>query len=95
MDTGWTFLTTHGLVLLAIARDPSATQREIGDAVGITERTASKAIGELVEAGYLRRFREGRRNRYELDTDAALRHPLSRDHQVRDLVALLGAADTV
>lgn len=93
MATGWTFLTTHGLVLLAIARDPQATQREIGDVVGVTERTASKVIGELVEAGYLTRFREGRRNRYELNVDTRLRHALSRDREVRDLVGLLTGHD--
>lgn len=91
MTDGWTFLTTHGLVLLAIARDPQATQREIGDVVGVTERTASKVIGELIDAGYLTRFREGRRNRYELDAGIRLRHPLTRDGQVRELVELLAA----
>lgn len=93
MTSGWTFLTTHGLVLLAIARDPQATQREIGDMVGVTERTASKAIGDLIEAGYLTRFREGRRNRYELNVDTRLRHPLSRDVDARDLVSLLSGVD--
>jgi predicted transcriptional regulator len=89
----WTFLSTHGLVFLAVARDPSATQREIGDAVGITERAAQRVVAELVEDGYLRRIRQGRRNRYEVVGDAPLRHALNRQHDVGQLLALVTTAD--
>jgi hypothetical protein len=34
----WSFLTNHAQVLLCIAQDPEIRLREIGDAVGITER---------------------------------------------------------
>lgn len=78
---------------MGMTSDPTATQREIADAVGVTERTASKVVGELVEAGYLRRIREGRRNRYELNPTGRLRHPLARDREVGRLLTLLTAAD--
>lgn len=85
----WTFLTSHGLVLLAVARDPEATLRELGDAVGLTERAAQTLVADLVDEGYLRRIPEGRRNRYEVRSGKRLRHPLSREGQVGELLALL------
>jgi len=48
----WSFITNHGLVLAAIAKHPRSTARELGDDVGITERTAHKIIIDLEEAGY-------------------------------------------
>jgi DNA-binding MarR family transcriptional regulator len=51
----WSFLTNHGQVLVHIARDPDARLREIGDAVGITERAAHRIVSELAEAGYISR----------------------------------------
>lgn len=93
MGRDWTFLSNHALVILAVAADPAATQRAIGDAVGITERAAQRLIADLVEGGYLRRITEGRRNRYEIIEEATLRHPLSRDITVRALLDLVGPAD--
>lgn len=89
MSRDWSFLSNHGLVLLAVAARPTATQRQIGDAVGLTERGAQRLIAELVDAGYLRRFVEGRRNRYEIVDDTRMRHPLGRDVPVRELLELL------
>ncbi len=85
----WTFLSTHALAFLAVAQDPQATLRQIGDTVGITERAAQQIVGELVEEGYLRRFRDGRRNRYEIVPGKRMRHPLNRDREAGDLLALL------
>ncbi len=93
MERSWAFLSTHGLVLLAIASDPHATQRQIANVVGVTEKTVQKIIGDLVADGYLQRFREGRRNRYEIDSTSPLRHRLvSREAQIGTLVELLGQA---
>lgn len=90
MGRQWTFLSTHGLVLLAVAENPSATQREIATAVGVTEKTIQSVIADMVDAGHLTRIKEGRRNRYELDQHASLRHGLvSRSAQVRDLIKLM------
>ena len=87
-DAGtWTFLTNHAHVLLAIARDPRSTLREVAAEVGITERAAQRIIGELEEAGYLERERDGRRNIYRLKPEMPLRHPLDRDHQIGELLA--------
>jgi DNA-binding IscR family transcriptional regulator len=85
----WTFLTNHAHVLLCVARDPGARLRDVADAVGITERAAQRIVADLVEAGYLERTREGRRNRYRLNPDQPLRHSLESDHAVGDILRVL------
>lgn len=90
----WTFLTNHAHVLLCISRDPSTRLRDVAAAVGITERAAQRIVGELEEAGYLERRREGRRNVYELREDRPLRHPLEEEHAVGELLAVLGAGES-
>jgi len=85
----WTFLTNHAHVLIYVARDPGARVREIADAVGITERTAQGILSDLVDSGYLRRTKEGRRNRYDCVEDLPLRHPLESNHPVGELLRAL------
>jgi predicted ArsR family transcriptional regulator len=85
----WTFLTNHAHVLLCVSRDPGARLRDIAAAVGITEGAAQRIVTDLVEAGYLTREREGRRNRYELRNDLPLRHPLEHDHRIGEILAVL------
>lgn len=91
----WTFLTNHAHVLLCIARDPDIRLRDVADFVGITERAAQRIVTELVDAGYLERSREGRRNRYQLNPDVPLRHPLDRNHAIGDILDVLGRAGSV
>jgi DNA-binding MarR family transcriptional regulator len=72
----WTFFTNHAHVLIAISRDPELRQRDIARLVGITEGAVQRILHDLEDAGYLRRERVGRRNRYHVDADRPLRHPL-------------------
>ena len=85
----WTFLTNHAQVLLYIAQNHQVTAREIAAQVGITERAVLRILDELEEAGYIRRYHEGRTNRYEVDLDRPLRHPAQRGQPIRDLLDLL------
>lgn len=87
----WTFFSNHGLVLLAVARRPSARIRDLAGAVGITERAAQSIVNDLVREGYLERVREGRRNRYVVRGDRPLRHATTRDHIVTELVQAVGS----
>lgn len=82
----WTFLTNHAHVLLAIASDPTLRLRDISAIVGITERTTVGIISDLEAAGYIKRERIGRRNRYVLDRSRPLRHPREAHHQVGELL---------
>lgn len=90
---GWTFLTNHAHVLGWIATTPDATGRDIASQVGITERAVQAIVADLVAEGYVVRTREGRRNRYALNPDLPLRHPIERDHTVGELLAALGRLD--
>lgn len=86
---GWTFLTNHAHVLLAISRNPELRQRDISYVVGITPGAVQRILDDLEAEGYLRRQRIGRRNRYEISPDQPLRHPLESDHTVDELLVLL------
>ena len=87
--SSWTFLTNHAHVLLCIARDPAIRLRDVAIEVQITERAAQRIVAELVEAGYVSRTREGRRNHYEVHGDIPLRHPLEQHHLVGELLELV------
>jgi DNA-binding IclR family transcriptional regulator len=86
----WTFLTNHAHVLLSIAREPEARMRDLAEAVGITERAVQRIVADLEDAGYVRRVREGRRNRYHVREDLPLRHPVEQHRRVRALLDLVG-----
>ncbi len=85
----WTFLTNYGHVLLCLAADPEARLRDVAADVGVTERAVQRIVGDLEEAGYVRRSRQGRRNVYEIDPDQPLRHPVESHQAVRVLLALV------
>jgi hypothetical protein len=85
----WTFLTNHGHVLVCIAQDPGVRGRDIAERVGITERAAQAIVSDLVDAGYVRRRKVGRRNHYEIDPDLPVRHPVEQPHSVGDLLAAI------
>ena len=82
----WTFLSNHTHVLVCLAADPSQVLREVASRVGITERAVQRIVADLEQAGVLERERDGRRNRYRLNLDARLRHPLEQHRSVGDLL---------
>ncbi|MGI9028384.1 MAG: helix-turn-helix transcriptional regulator [Ilumatobacteraceae bacterium] len=86
----WTFLTNHAQVLACIADEPDIRGRDIAERVGITERAAQSIIADLVSCGYITRTREGRRNRYAINPDGRLRHPLQDDHTIGELLTAIG-----
>lgn len=85
------FLTNYAHVLIAIDRNPELRQRDIAYAVGITVGAVQMIINELERGGYLTHERIGRRNRYQLNPDLPLRHPLEQDHTIGDLLKTLDA----
>lgn len=86
---GWTFLSNHAHVLIAIQRNPDIRLREVAEQVGITERAAQRLVRELEDAGYLWHERVGRRNRYHIDPSLPLRHPLEWHLAVGSLLDLV------
>lgn len=85
----WTFLTSHGHVMLAISRDPTIRTRDIAAQVGITERATQRIVADLERDGYLSRTREGRRNRYHVHPQQPLRHPMNDHHVLGELIEVL------
>jgi hypothetical protein len=85
----WSFLTNQAQVLLCIEHDPGVRLREIGEAVGITERAAHRIVVELAEAGYISRRRNGRRNHYTIQSHLPVPDPLAREQKIGDLLAVL------
>ncbi len=88
----WTFITKHGLVLLSIAKGRSKTgrgktAREIGDEVGVTERTAHKIMIDLEEDGYITKTKVGNRNKYRIRPEVPIK---AGDTAVGELLELLG-----
>jgi DNA-binding MarR family transcriptional regulator len=84
----WTFLTNHGHVLLALARDPQSRLRDVAALVGITERAVQAIVADLEAEGYLTRIRVGRRNVYRLHPQRRFRHPAESRHRIGELLDL-------
>lgn len=92
--SGWTFLTNHAHVLFCIVQDPEVRLRDVAARVGITERAVQRIVTDLENEGYLEVSKEGRRNRYKVNFDLPLRHPIERHRSVRALIGLvLGSQD--
>ena len=86
---GWTFLTNHAHVLFCIAQDPEVRLRDVAARVGITERAVQRIVTDLEAEGYLIVSKEGRRNRYQINYEQRLRHPIERHQTVAALIELV------
>jgi hypothetical protein len=91
----WTFLTHHARVLILIARDPGIRLRDVAAACDVTERTVQGIVADLEQAGYLSHTREGRRNRYEINSGMQFRHPAEAGQQIAGLLALINGHDAL
>ena len=90
----WTFLSNHGHVLVALARDPDIRLRDVAGAVGITERAVQQIVRDLAEQGYVHKEKVGRRNRYQVVREAGFRHDLEAHVQLGEFLDLVtGPAD--
>jgi DNA-binding IclR family transcriptional regulator len=87
----WTFLTNHAQVLLCLAESPDIRLRDVAARVGITERAAQRILAELVDAGYVTTTRIGRRNRYTIDREHAMRHTAQVGYDIGALLEALPA----
>lgn len=86
----FTFITHHGLVLLYVSGHPQCTAREMALAINITERTVHRILDDLEAAGYIKKQRTGKASIYETNPELGLRHDLTRDVVVGDLIKVLG-----
>jgi hypothetical protein len=85
----WSFLTNHARALLCIAHDPGARLRDIAAMVGVTERSAHDMVSDLVDAGYVVKAKDGRRNQYRIQAHVPLRDPISQEPTIGEMLHLL------
>jgi hypothetical protein len=91
----WTFLTNHGRVLLCIAHDPGVRLRDIAARLDITERTAYGIVTDLTQAGYIIKQKDGRRNRYQIQTHLPLPEPSGQERTLGEVLSLLTGDDAL
>jgi DNA-binding IclR family transcriptional regulator len=89
----WTVRTNHAQVLLCVAHDPGVRLRDIAASLGITERSAFGIITDLVQAGYVVKEKDGRRNRYHIQAHLPLPESAGRERTVGEVLALLAGTD--
>jgi DNA-binding IclR family transcriptional regulator len=85
----WAFLTNHARALVCIAHDPGMRLRDIAAAMGVTERSAFGIVTDLVQAGYVVKEKEGRRNRYRIQRHLPLRASVGRQPTIGEVLRLL------
>jgi DNA-binding MarR family transcriptional regulator len=90
--SSWGFLTNHARALLFIAHDPDSRLRDVAAALDVTERTAYGIVVDLTQAGYLVKEKDGRRNRYHIQSHLPLHDPIGRERTIGEILELL--ADT-
>jgi hypothetical protein len=88
----WSFLSSHGRVLLFLAHDPGLRLRDIAAGAAITERSAYGIVSDLTAAGYITKHKDGRRNRYQIQAYLPRPEPTSREQTVGEVLALLAGA---
>jgi DNA-binding IclR family transcriptional regulator len=82
-------MTSHGVMLVEVARTPDATVRELAERAALTERQAHRVLSDLAGEGYIVRDRVGRRNRYHVNANGVMRHPSVSQHHVGELLEVL------
>lgn len=90
----WSFFTNHARVLICIARDPGVRLRDLAVTLDITERSAYGIVTDLVDAGYVEKDKDGRRNRYRVQAQLPLPESISRERTIGEVLSLLVDVDT-
>lgn len=85
----WTLLTNHAVVLLCVAAEPEITVRDMADRVGITERAVHRIVSDLVNDGYVKIEKSGRRNHYVIQGGHRLREAVAGHVRLREVLGVL------
>jgi DNA-binding transcriptional ArsR family regulator len=81
-------ISTHGLILLCVASHPRPTVARLAAIAGVSERTVSRVLSDLVDAGYVTRRRQGTRNSYTVCVDAEVSDRVGRGWRLEKLLEL-------
>ena len=87
--SNWTFFSNNAHVLVCLTHKPQPTAREIARQVGITERAVQRILSKFMLTGVISMKKVGRRNRYVLNLDQNLRHPLESHKTIGEFVRLI------
>ena len=90
----WSFLTNHARSLVLMVHDPDIRLRDIAAKLGITERNAHTIVRDLAESGYVVKYRDGRRNRYQIQADLPLGEEIGQERTIGEVLDLLVGAET-
>ena len=85
----WTFFSNYGHVLACLVQSPQPTTREIALKVGITERAVQRVLARMADADIVNIEKIGRCNKYRLNREKRLRHPLESHRKVGDILEFL------
>lgn len=85
----WSFLTNHARVLVCIAHDPGVRLRDIATTLGITERSAYSIVTDLTGGGYVVKERDGRRNRYQIQSHLPLPESIIQERTIGEVLDVL------
>ncbi len=85
----WNFLTNHANVLLCVTGEPDIRLRDLAVRIGISERAVKRIVADLEREGYLSRERLGRRNRYEVHSEALVYGPVIKGLRLGALLSAL------
>ncbi len=84
----WALFSRRGHVLIHLAAHPQARVVDLAAELGVTERSIRMMLNSLSRAGFLRVGRRGRNNRYEVNLDAPLTHPIEKNLSLRSVIQL-------
>ena len=90
----WSFLTNHARVLVCIAHDPGVRLRDIATTLGITERSAYSIVTDLTAGGYVVKDKDGRRNRYQIQSHLPLREAITQERTIGEVLDVLVESKT-
>ena len=79
-------ISTHGLILLCIAATEEQTVARLAAVAGVSERTVTRVVTDLVEAGYVTRRRQGTRNAYVVCREAEVSDPVGHGWRLERLL---------
>jgi DNA-binding IclR family transcriptional regulator len=81
-------ISTHGLILLCIASTEGLTVARLASVAGVSERTVSRTVSDLVAVGYVTRRRQGTRSSYTVCPEAEVSDAVGRGWRLARLLEL-------
>lgn len=85
--SSWSLLSHHGHVLLQVASAPDLRVTELASRLGLAERSIRTVLATLRSSACLEIERQGRNNRYVVDLDFRLQHPLEEHYALRKIIS--------